>query len=177
MNDNYFMSRALELAAMGADINEVPVGAVVVLDGEIIGEGFNQPITTHDPTAHAEMVALRQAAKNLQNYRLPEAEIYITMEPCSMCAGAIVHSRVKRVIFGADEPKSGVAKSQANFFKSEWLNAWPEVEGGVLAEEAKVLLQGFFKRRRAEKKAEKLAKQVECDVEKLVNLKSDPSAS
>ncbi|WP_366140284.1 tRNA adenosine(34) deaminase TadA [uncultured Umboniibacter sp.] len=153
------MSRALELAAMGGELNEVPVGAVVVLDGEIIGEGFNQPITANDPTAHAEMVALRQAAKSVQNYRLPEAQIYITMEPCSMCAGAIVHSRVKRVVFGADEPKSGVAKSQAKFFESPWLNAWPEVEGGLLADDSKALLQAFFKRRRAEKKAEKRTNQ------------------
>ena len=144
---------------MGGELNEVPVGAVVVLDGEIIGEGFNQPISTNDPTAHAEMVALRDAAKSVRNYRLTGADIYITMEPCSMCAGAIVHSRVKRVVFGADEPKSGAVKSQTKFFEQPWLNAWPEVEGGLLADESRNLLQAFFKRRRAEKKAQRRANQ------------------
>ena len=157
MSDHRFMARALELAEQGATLNEVPVGAVVVLDGEIIGEGFNCPISSCDPTAHAEMVALRAAAKRIDNYRLPEAELYVSMEPCSMCAGAIVHSRVKRVVFAATEPKSGVAVSQSRFFESPWLNAWPEVEGGLMEAESKHILQSFFKRRRAEKKTEKKA--------------------
>lgn len=153
LTENEFMTRALQLADQGASLGEVPVGAVVVYDGEIIGEGFNQPISRTDPTAHAEVVAIRAAAKALGNYRLIDCDLYVTLEPCSMCAGAIVHSRVKRVIYATTEPKAGVVESQQRYFESPWLNHWPEVLGGVMAEDAKLGLQRFFKARRAAKKA------------------------
>src|SRR4051812_24747863 len=116
MDHEYFMHRALTLAQVGVQHNEVPVGAVVVLNGEIIGEGFNQPISQCDPTAHAEIVALRAAASKIGNYRLMDAALYVTIEPCMMCAGAIVHARIKDVIFGATEPKAGAVISTQQVF-------------------------------------------------------------
>ena len=147
--DQHFMREALALAAQGAAMGEVPVGAVVVQNGEIVGRGFNCPITGSDPSAHAEMVAIRAAAQSLSNYRLPGSTLYVTLEPCSMCAGLIVHSRVSRVVFGALEPKAGVAQSQGQFFGQGFLNHRVLIEGGVLAEECGAILSEFFKARRA----------------------------
>ena len=146
--DEHFMREALVLAAKGAELGEVPVGAVLVQDGEIIGQGFNSPISRHDPSAHAEMVAIRAAAEALQNYRLPGSTLYVTLEPCSMCAGLIVHSRVERVVYGATEPRAGVAVSRGQFFSQDFLNHRVLVEAGVLAEECGAILKAFFKARR-----------------------------
>lgn len=148
MNDDDFMSVALDLAREAATLDEVPVGAVVVKDGEIIGRGFNQPIGRHDPTAHAEVMALRAAAARLGNYRLPDTTLYVTQEPCAMCAGAIIHARVARVVFGASNPKTGVAGSVIDLFAEARLNHHAEIVGGVLGEECAALLSGFFAARR-----------------------------
>jgi tRNA(adenine34) deaminase len=146
--DQRFMREALELAAEGALRGEVPVGAVLVQDGEVIGRGFNCPISTSDPSAHAEMVAIRAAAQAIANYRLPGSTLYVTLEPCAMCAGLIVHSRVQRVVFGASEPRAGMAISRGQFFDQGFLNHRVLVEGGVLAEECGEVLRAFFKARR-----------------------------
>lgn len=156
-DDLYWMSRALLLAERADAIDEVPVGALVVLDGQVIGEGWNQPISGHDPTAHAEIMALRDAAKRRGNYRLAGATLYVTIEPCTMCAGAIVHARIKRVVFGAIEPKAGAVVSNGRLYDQRWLNHWPELSGGVMAEQCSESMSRFFRRRRAEKKVEKLA--------------------
>ena len=147
--DQEFMHMALELAAQGAALGEVPVGAVLVQHGQVLGQGFNRPILDSDPSAHAEMVAIRAAAQAASNYRLPGSTLYVTLEPCSMCAGLIVHSRVARVVFGALEPKAGVAQSQGQFFGQGFLNHRVVVEGGVLAQECGAILSEFFKARRA----------------------------
>lgn len=147
--DQHFMREALALAAQGAAMGEVPVGAVLVHNGEIVGRGFNCPISGSDPSAHAEMVAIRNAAQAVSNYRLPGSTLYVTLEPCSMCAGLIVHSRVSRVVYGALEPKAGVAQSQGQFFSQGFLNHRVMIEGGVLAEECGAILSEFFKARRA----------------------------
>ncbi|SHM05857.1 tRNA adenosine(34) deaminase TadA [Phytopseudomonas punonensis] len=146
--DERFMREALELAAEGALRGEVPVGAVLVQDGEVIGRGFNCPISTSDPSAHAEMVAIRAAAQAVANYRLPGSTLYVTLEPCAMCAGLIVHSRVQRIVFGASEPRAGMAVSRGQFFDQAFLNHRVLVEGGVLAEECGAVLKAFFKARR-----------------------------
>ncbi|YCH20599.1 tRNA adenosine(34) deaminase TadA [Pseudomonas sp. D1-3] len=146
--DQRFMREALALAAEGAARGEVPVGAVLVQDGEVIGRGFNCPISTSDPSAHAEMVAIRAAAQAIANYRLPGSTLYVTLEPCAMCAGLIVHSRVQRVVFGASEPRAGMAVSRGQFFDQGFLNHRVLVEGGVLAEECGEVLKAFFKARR-----------------------------
>ncbi|KHO66258.1 tRNA adenosine(34) deaminase TadA [Pseudomonas flexibilis] len=146
--DEHFMRLALDQARLGAAQGEVPVGAVLVRDGEVVGSGFNAPISRHDPSAHAEMVAIRAAAEAAQNYRLPGTTLYVTLEPCSMCAGLIVHSRIARVVYGASEPRAGVAVSQGRFFEQNFLNHWVRVEGGVLAEECGAVLKEFFKARR-----------------------------
>jgi tRNA(Arg) A34 adenosine deaminase TadA len=147
--DQDFMREALELARQGALLGEVPVGAVLVQGGEIIGRGFNCPISASDPSAHAEMVAIRDAAKTLDNYRLPGSTLYVTLEPCSMCAGLIVHSRVARVVYGALEPKAGIVQSQGQFFTQGFLNHRVLYEGGVLGEECGTMLSEFFRQRRA----------------------------
>lgn len=147
--DQEFMRLALELAAEGAALGEVPVGAVLVQHGQVIGRGFNRPISGSDPSAHAEMVAIRAAAQAASNYRLPRSTLYVTLEPCSMCAGLIVHSRVSRVVYGALEPKAGVVQSQGRFFEQGFLNHRVMFEGGVLAEECGRILSDFFKARRA----------------------------
>ena len=147
--DQEFMHLALELAAEGAALGEVPVGAVLVQHGQVIGRGFNRPISGSDPSAHAEMVAVRAAAQAASNYRLPGSTLYVTLEPCSMCAGLIVHSRVGRVVYGALEPKAGVVQSQGRFFEQGFLNHRVMFEGGVLAEECGRILSEFFKARRA----------------------------
>ncbi|HAF91470.1 MAG TPA: tRNA adenosine(34) deaminase TadA [Pseudomonas sp.] len=146
--DEGFMREALALAEQGAALGEVPVGAVLVLDGEVIGRGFNCPISRHDPSAHAEMVAIRDAALRLQNYRLPGSTLYVTLEPCSMCAGLIVHSRIQRVVYGTTEPKAGVAVSRGQFFDQAFLNHRVLVEGGLLAEQCSEMLSQFFRQRR-----------------------------
>lgn len=148
LDDSYWMEQALVLADKAAASDEVPVGAVVVLDGEVIGRGFNQPISGCDPTAHAEIMALRDAARRLGNYRLPGATLYVTLEPCSMCAGALVHTRIKRLVYAASEPKAGVAASRAAFFQSDFLNHRVLVTGGVMAEAAADKLREFFRQRR-----------------------------
>lgn len=154
-NDQHFMREALALAAQGALLGEVPVGAVVVHNGEIIGRGYNCPISGSDPSAHAEMVAIRDAARALDNYRLPGSTLYVTLEPCSMCAGLIVHSRVARVVYGALEPKAGIVQSQGQFFSQGFLNHRVLFEGGVLDEECGAMLSEFFRLRRAAKDAGK----------------------
>jgi tRNA(adenine34) deaminase len=147
-NDEVFMQAALDLARQAAGIDEVPVGAVIVVGGEIVGRGFNQPISRHDPTAHAEIMALRDAARNLGNYRLPDSTLYVTLEPCVMCSGAIMHARVGRVVFGARDPKTGAAGSVINLYDEAKLNHHAEIEGGVLAAECAALLSSFFAARR-----------------------------
>ncbi len=143
------MQHALALAERAADQGEVPVGAVVVAEGRIIGEGWNQPIGRHDPTAHAEIVALRAAAQTLQNYRLPGTTLYVTLEPCPMCAGAIVHARVDRVVFATTDPRSGAAGSMFDLLPSDQrFNHYTQCEGGVLAEQSAMLLRDFFRARR-----------------------------
>jgi tRNA(adenine34) deaminase len=146
--DSLFMQEALMLAQEAGAAGEVPVGAVVVLDGEIVGRGFNQPISAHDPTAHAEVMALRAAARNLKNYRLPGCQLYVTLEPCAMCSGAIFHARIARVIFGARDPKTGVAGSVLDLYAEPRLNHHAEMTGGVLADECGALLSSFFAARR-----------------------------
>lgn len=148
MTDEDFMGVALELARQAASFDEVPVGAVVVKDGEIVGRGFNQPIGRHDPTAHAEVMALRDAAECLGNYRLPGCTLYVTLEPCAMCIGAIFHARIGRVVFGARDPKTGAAGSVIDLFAEERLNHHAEIVGGIRAEECGALLSGFFAARR-----------------------------
>ncbi len=143
-----FMHRALELARHAEAMGEVPIGALVVADGEVLGEGWNQPIAANDPTAHAEIVALRAAAARIRNYRLPGSTLYVTLEPCAMCAGAIVHARVARVVYGAADPKAGAAGSVFNLLESERLNHRAEITSGVLAEECGQRLKEFFQARR-----------------------------
>ena len=143
------MRVALELANEAEACGEVPVGAVVVKDGLVVGTGFNRPIGQHDPTAHAEISALRDAAARLGNYRLPGCELYVTLEPCVMCVGAIQHARISRVVFGASDPKTGAAGSVLNLFAEARLNHHAEVFGGVLAQECGSRLSSFFARRRA----------------------------
>lgn len=155
--DNHWMQYALALAERAAEAGEVPVGAVVVLDNQVIGEGWNQPISSHDPTAHAEVLALRDAAQRVANYRLVDADLYVTIEPCTMCAGAMVHARVRRVVYGASEPKSGVAESNGQLLEQPWMNHRVEVTAGVLADQCSERISLFFKQRRAEKKAAKQA--------------------
>ena len=146
--DEQWMRRALALASHAGEAGEVPVGALVILNDEVIGEGWNQPIVSRDPTAHAEIVALRTAAKRMKNYRLPGAILYVTLEPCAMCAGAIVHARITRVVYGAADPKAGAAGSVFNLLQSASLNHRAEVIGGVMSEECGRMLQQFFQRRR-----------------------------
>ena len=145
------MRAALELGREGRRCGEVPVGAVVVLDGVVIGSGFNQPIGTNDPTAHAEIVALRDAAKRIGNYRLTGAHLYVTIEPCQMCVGAMIHARIARVIYGTREPKAGAIESAMRAHEHPALNHRMEVIGGVLEEECRELIQGFFAERREER--------------------------
>jgi len=147
--DAGFMRAALRLAAQAAAAGEVPVGAVVVRDGEIIGRGYNHPISGQDPTAHAEIAALRNAAASVANYRLSGCELYVTLEPCVMCAGAIMHARIARLVYGARDPKTGACGSVVNPFAEPRLNHHTSVTGGVLALDARALLQRFFAARRA----------------------------
>ena len=149
------MNRALALAAMAAKAGEVPVGAVVVLDGREIGAGFNAPITGCDPTAHAEIQALRSAAGRVGNYRLPGATLYVTLEPCTMCVGAIVHSRISRLVYGATEPKAGAVESTRQTLQDEHLNWQVATTGGVLAPQCSDIIQRFFADRREARRLRK----------------------
>ena len=146
--DHQFMQQAIEQAQLAAVAGEVPVGAVLVRDGQVFAKAFNKPIGNHDPSAHAEMLALREAAKTEGNYRLPGSTLYVTLEPCVMCAGAILHARVDRVVFGAPDPKTGAAGSVLDVFSSKQINHQTSVEGGVMSEECGQLLRSFFKERR-----------------------------
>jgi tRNA(adenine34) deaminase len=148
MNDEFFMREALSLARSAECLGEGPVGAIVVRDGEIVGRGFNSPIGESDPTAHAEIAALRDAARNLENYRLPGCSLYVTLEPCAMCAGAILHARIARVVYGARDPKTGVHGSVVDLFAVERLNHHTEVLGGILADDCSSMLSAFFAARR-----------------------------
>lgn len=147
--DEHFMTLALAQARLAWERGEVPVGAVLVKDGQVIATGFNQPIGGHDPTAHAEIVALRAGAKKLGNYRLPGCELYVTLEPCIMCSGAMMHARLARVVYAATDPKTGACGSVVNLFGEEKLNHHTGVVGGVLAGEASLMLKAFFAERRA----------------------------
>ena len=158
--DVKWMKHALTLADKAESIGEVPVGACVVLNGELIGEGFNTPITDNDPSAHAELRAVKAAASTVQNYRLIDATLYVTLEPCSMCAGMLVHARVKRVVFGAKDAKTGAAGSVMNLLQHPALNHQLEVVSGVLADECANKLSDFFRKRRKEIKAAKKAKRL-----------------
>jgi tRNA(adenine34) deaminase len=146
--DETFMRAALELAAEAHRRGEVPVGAVVALDGTVIGRGFNQPISAHDPTAHAEIVAMRAAAQHLGNYRLTGADLYVTIEPCQMCVGAMVHARIARVIYGATEPKAGAIESAMRAHEHPALNHRLQAVGGLLEDECRAMIQQFFEQRR-----------------------------
>jgi tRNA(adenine34) deaminase len=146
--DERFMRHALGLAQRAQEEGEVPVGAVVVLDEKVIGEGWNRPISASDPTAHAEIRAMRAAASTRKNYRLVGATLYVTLEPCAMCVGAMFHARIRRVVFGAADPKTGAAGSTVNLFEEKRLNHHALVQGGVLAAECGALLSGFFASRR-----------------------------
>ena len=148
--DLSYMGEAMRLAELSASIGEVPVGAVVVLDDVIVGRGFNRPIAATDPTAHAEVVALRQAAAYLRNYRLTGAELYVTVEPCTMCAGALVHARIARLVFGTREPRAGAVVSAAQVLASPQFNHRVAVVEGVLADQAQRLMQEFFRERRTQ---------------------------
>jgi tRNA(adenine34) deaminase len=148
--DAHWMRAALALAEEALRRGEVPVGAVVVADGKIVGRGFNAPIEGHDPTAHAEIAALRDAAGGLDNYRLPDCELYVTLEPCPMCAGAIMQARLRRLVYGAADPKTGACGSVVDLFADPRLNHQTAVEGGVLADECGALLKRFFAERRRE---------------------------
>lgn len=144
----HWMQRALTLADRAADEGEVPVGAVVVRSGQLLGEGWNSVIGDHDPTGHAEIAALRDAARRESNYRLPGATLYVTLEPCSMCAGALVHARIELLVFAAREPKAGVVCSQCALLEAPWYNHRVRWHEGVLAEESSARLQAFFRARR-----------------------------
>ncbi|TVP55544.1 MAG: tRNA adenosine(34) deaminase TadA [Halomonadaceae bacterium] len=159
--DEYWMGRALALARQAAEQDEVPVGALIVRDGEVIGVGFNCPIGSHDPSAHAEIRALRDAAQKTGNYRLAGATLYVTIEPCTMCAGALVHGRISRLVYGATEPKAGAVVSQTRFLEQPFLNWRIDVTGGVLAGECEQLISDFFSRRRDAKRRGRM--QVKAD--------------
>ncbi len=147
--DEMYMRHAMTLARRAEAEGEVPVGAVLVLDGDVVGEGWNRPISANDPTAHAEIMALRDAGQRLNNYRLPGTTLYVTLEPCPMCAGAIVHSRVSRVVYGATDPKGGAAGSVFRLLPSDQrFNHYVQAEGGVLAEACAEMLRAFFRARR-----------------------------
>jgi tRNA(adenine34) deaminase len=146
--DRQFMQQALDQAKLAATAGEVPVGAVLVRDGQVISTGFNQPISNSDPSAHAEMMALRTAAHAESNYRLPGTTLYVTLEPCTMCAGAMLHARVERVVFGAIDPKTGAAGSVLNVFLEKQINHQTQVEGGIMSDECGKILRDFFKERR-----------------------------
>jgi tRNA(adenine34) deaminase len=147
-DDEAWMGLALSLAQQAASLGEVPVGAVLVKDGEVVGQGYNRPISTNDPTAHAEIAALRDAGQRLGNYRLPGTTLYVTLEPCTMCAGALIHARIERLVFGAFEPKAGVVYSQNKLLQADYLNHNIDVTAGVLSDECSSIVSEFFSQRR-----------------------------
>ncbi len=149
--DEFYMAKALQLAEQAGAAGEVPVGAVVVKEGDVIGEGYNQPISGCDPTAHAEIVAMRNAAGNINNYRLSDCDLYVTIEPCTMCVGAMVHGRIRRVVFGAVEPRAGALESQLQLMDHSHYNHSIDWSGGVLAQQCGDLISGFFRRKRDNK--------------------------
>lgn len=146
--DQYWMQQALKQAQQGAAVEEVPIGAILIRNNQILSASYNQPIAAVDPTAHAEILCIREAAKQVQNYRLIDTTLYVTLEPCSMCAGAIIQARIPRVVFAASEPRSGAAGSVFNVLQNPVLNHRVEVESGVMAEESAEILRNFFKQRR-----------------------------
>jgi tRNA(adenine34) deaminase len=150
--DEYWMGKALALAQHAAAAGEVPVGAVLIFNDVLVGEGSNRAITTNDPTAHAEIVSLRQAAHHLQNYRLPDTTLYVTLEPCAMCVGALVHARIKRLVFGALEPKAGAVCSRFHLLQQKGFNHQLEFHQGILESECSQILSDFFQQRREQKK-------------------------
>ena len=152
-DDQKWMSHALKLAERSRDEGEVPVGAVIIKDDQLIAEGWNQPIVDHDATAHAEIMVIRAAGKALENYRLPDTTLYVTLEPCTMCAGAIIHSRIKRVVFGAPDPRTGTAGSAIDLFSQDYHNHRVDVEGGLMQEECGQILKDFFRERRNSKES------------------------
>ncbi|MDP1765430.1 MAG: tRNA adenosine(34) deaminase TadA [Methylotenera sp.] len=151
--DEFYMQVALQLAGLAAQAGEVPVGAIVVKEGLIIGRGSNSPISMHDPTAHAEITAMRDAAQHLGNYRLVDCTLYVTLEPCAMCTGAIQHARIAKLVYGAGDPKTGACGSIVNLMAEPKLNHHTEVIGGVLAEKCGAILSTFFRQRRKNKVA------------------------
>ncbi|CCQ09507.1 tRNA-specific adenosine-34 deaminase [Pseudoalteromonas luteoviolacea B = ATCC 29581] len=155
--DEYWMNEALKCAENAWQLREIPVGAVLVKDNQLLAVGWNQSITLNDPSAHAEMIAIREAGKVLQNYRLVDCTLYVTLEPCSMCAGLLVHSRIKRVVYGACDAKTGSAGSIMNLLQEPKLNHQVEITRGVLAQQCATTISDFFKMRREEKKALKQA--------------------
>lgn len=162
-NDEYWMRQALQLALRAQEEGEVPVGALLVLDNQVIGEGWNRPIGRHDPTAHAEIMALRQGGSVLQNYRLLNATLYVTLEPCVMCAGAMVHSRIRRLVYGAPDVKTGAAGSLVDILRHPGMNHQVEILSGVLAEDCAATLSNFFRMRREQQKALKQAQRAQAD--------------
>lgn len=164
-NDEYWMRQALNLAMRAQEEGEVPVGALLVLDNQVIGEGWNRPIGRHDPTAHAEIMALRQGGAVLQNYRLLNATLYVTLEPCVMCAGAMIHSRIRRLVYGATDEKTGAAGSLVDILRHPGMNHQIEIVSGVLAEECAATISNFFRLRREQKKALKQAQRIDKDPE------------
>jgi tRNA(adenine34) deaminase len=146
--DRQYMRMAIEQAHLAAQSGEVPVGAVLVRNGQVISKAFNKPIANHDPSAHAEMLALREAALADKNYRIPGSTLYVTLEPCAMCSGAMLHARVERLVFGAPDPKTGAAGSVLDLFSSKQINHQTSAEGGIMGEECGQLLRDFFKGRR-----------------------------
>lgn len=160
-NDEYWMRQALRLALRAQEEGEVPVGALLVLDNQVIGEGWNRPIGRHDPTAHAEIMALRQGGVVLQNYRLLNATLYVTLEPCVMCAGAMIHSRIGRLVYGAADMKTGAAGSLLDILRHPGMNHQLAITAGVLADDCAGMLSAFFRQRREQQKALKLARRAD----------------
>ena len=154
MTDQKWMVQALKLAERSREDGEVPVGAVIVKDDQLIAEGWNQPIEKHDATAHAEIMAIRAAGKVHNNYRLPDTTLYVTLEPCTMCAGAMIHARIKRVVFGAPDPRTGTAGSAINLFTQDYHNHQIDIEGGVMRDGCGQILKDFFRARRKSLKNE-----------------------
>ncbi len=150
MNDENWMQRAIKLAKKAEARDEVPVGAIVVYEDKIIGEGWNQPITSDDPTAHAEIMAIRAASTYLNNYRLPNTTLYVTLEPCAMCAGAIIHARIARLVYAVDDAKTGACGSVFNLLQADRLNHTVKIEKGVMEDDCRSLIQNFFKQKRQE---------------------------
>jgi tRNA(adenine34) deaminase len=148
MDNEYWMAKALELARRAEDAGEVPVGAVIVKDNQLLAEGWNQPISSHDATSHAEIMAMREAGKKLNNYRLIDTTMYVTLEPCSMCVGAMIHARITKLVYGASEPRTGALGGAFNLLQANQHNHVFDVDAGVLADESKMLLQRFFQSRR-----------------------------